>query len=193
MSETRNIAAIPVADVIGYSRLAGADEDRILARLRALTSCRGFDLSLPLERRSLFVQPAPSEQCRAVCLTEGVMSNGNVSFRSVNFGNRFIRHQNFLAELQEIADVDDLAKQDASFVFHPGLAAHSQGFGSYEAVDFSFKISFCGTRIFGSSCKQRPEDGDPAQRLVRYRRDVLYSRSSRPRIFSQFRRRDTFT
>ena len=31
MSETRKIAAILVADVVGYSRLAGADEDRTLA------------------------------------------------------------------------------------------------------------------------------------------------------------------
>ena len=38
MSETRKIAAILVADVVGYSRLAGADEDRTLSRLRALRS-----------------------------------------------------------------------------------------------------------------------------------------------------------
>lgn len=38
MSEVRKIAAIMVADVVGYSRLAGADEDRILARMRALRS-----------------------------------------------------------------------------------------------------------------------------------------------------------
>ncbi len=38
MSGTRKIAAILVADVVGYSRLAGADEERILARLRALRS-----------------------------------------------------------------------------------------------------------------------------------------------------------
>ena len=38
MSETRKLAAILVADIVGYSRLAGADEDRILARLRALRS-----------------------------------------------------------------------------------------------------------------------------------------------------------
>jgi adenylate cyclase len=37
MSETRKIAAILVADVVGYSRLANADEERTLARLRALT------------------------------------------------------------------------------------------------------------------------------------------------------------
>ena len=38
VAETRKIAAILVSDVVGYSRLAGADEDRILARLRALRS-----------------------------------------------------------------------------------------------------------------------------------------------------------
>src|ERR1700674_5139190 len=36
MSETRKLAAILVADVYGYRRLAGADEDRTLTRLRAL-------------------------------------------------------------------------------------------------------------------------------------------------------------
>jgi adenylate cyclase len=38
MGETRKLAAILVADVVGYSRLAGADEERTLARLRALRS-----------------------------------------------------------------------------------------------------------------------------------------------------------
>ena len=38
MGETRKIAAILVADVVGYSRLAAADEDRTLARLRGLRS-----------------------------------------------------------------------------------------------------------------------------------------------------------
>jgi adenylate cyclase len=38
MVETRKLAAILAADVVGYSRLAGADEDRTLARLRALRS-----------------------------------------------------------------------------------------------------------------------------------------------------------
>jgi TolB-like protein/class 3 adenylate cyclase len=38
MGETRKIAAILVADVLGYSRLAGADEDRTLSRLRGLRS-----------------------------------------------------------------------------------------------------------------------------------------------------------
>jgi adenylate cyclase len=35
---TRKLAAILVADVVGYSRLAGSDEERTLARLRALRS-----------------------------------------------------------------------------------------------------------------------------------------------------------
>jgi adenylate cyclase len=38
MVETRKIAAILVSDVVGYSRLAGADEDRTLSRLRGLRS-----------------------------------------------------------------------------------------------------------------------------------------------------------
>ena len=38
MSETRKLAAILVSDVVGYSRLTGTDEDRTLARLRALRS-----------------------------------------------------------------------------------------------------------------------------------------------------------
>jgi adenylate cyclase len=38
MAETRKLAAILCSDVVGYSRLAAADEDRILARLRALRS-----------------------------------------------------------------------------------------------------------------------------------------------------------
>ena len=38
MAESRKLAAILAADVVGYSRLAGADEDRTLARLRALRS-----------------------------------------------------------------------------------------------------------------------------------------------------------
>src|ERR1700722_20703938 len=38
MAEIRKLAAILAADVVGYSRLAGANEDRILARLRALRS-----------------------------------------------------------------------------------------------------------------------------------------------------------
>src|SRR5271166_570659 len=38
MPEKRKLAAILAADVVGFSRMAGADEDRTLARLRALRS-----------------------------------------------------------------------------------------------------------------------------------------------------------
>jgi adenylate cyclase len=38
VTETRKVAAILAADVVGFSRLTGADEDRTLARLRALRS-----------------------------------------------------------------------------------------------------------------------------------------------------------
>jgi adenylate cyclase len=36
MSQTRRLAAILAADVAGYSRLMGADEDSTLERLKAL-------------------------------------------------------------------------------------------------------------------------------------------------------------
>ena len=38
MSESRKLAAILVADIVGYSRLAGDDEERTLARIRGLRS-----------------------------------------------------------------------------------------------------------------------------------------------------------
>ena len=38
MNENRKLAAILASDIVNFSRLAGADEDRTLARLRALRS-----------------------------------------------------------------------------------------------------------------------------------------------------------
>jgi len=38
VTENRKLAAILVSDVVGFSRLTGADEDRTLARLRTLRS-----------------------------------------------------------------------------------------------------------------------------------------------------------
>jgi adenylate cyclase len=38
MAETRRLVAIVAADVVGFSRMTGADEDRTLARLRTLRS-----------------------------------------------------------------------------------------------------------------------------------------------------------
>jgi adenylate cyclase len=42
MSETRRLVAILVSDVVGYSRLAGADEDRILARAPLKSNVKGY-------------------------------------------------------------------------------------------------------------------------------------------------------
>jgi adenylate cyclase len=38
MTEKRKLAAILAADVVGFNRLTGSDEERTLARLRALRS-----------------------------------------------------------------------------------------------------------------------------------------------------------
>ena len=60
MSETRKLAAILVADVVGYSRLAGADEDSTLARLRDL---RGAIIDPTIRR------PQRARHRRSVCHT----------------------------------------------------------------------------------------------------------------------------
>jgi len=67
MSETRKLAAILAADVVGYSRLAGADEDRTLARLRALRSDLIADLPIvnsprrsPVVSTSLSISSSPA-------------------------------------------------------------------------------------------------------------------------------------
>jgi len=53
MSETRKLVAILVADVVGYSRLAGADEDRTLARLWDVSVSSSVFLPKPAEREAL--------------------------------------------------------------------------------------------------------------------------------------------
>src|SRR5271155_4244241 len=67
MSETRKLAAILVADVVGFSRLAGIDEDRTLARLRWL--------------RGDLIDPAVAAHCGRIVKStgDGVL----VEFRSV--------------------------------------------------------------------------------------------------------------
>jgi hypothetical protein len=49
MAETRKLAAILAADVAGFSKLAGSDEERTLARMRALRSDL-FDPTIALHR-----------------------------------------------------------------------------------------------------------------------------------------------
>jgi adenylate cyclase len=67
MTETRKLAAILAANVVGYSYLAGADEDRTLARLRGL--------------RSDLIDPAISAHRGRVvkCIGDGIL----IEFRSV--------------------------------------------------------------------------------------------------------------
>ena len=48
MSETRKLVAILVADVVGYSRLAGADEDRTLALRSDLIDPTKYQRAIPL-------------------------------------------------------------------------------------------------------------------------------------------------
>jgi len=62
MAETRKIAAILAADVVGFSRMTGADEDRTLARLRALRS----DLIDPtIVDRCAFLMTSPSRRAKS--------------------------------------------------------------------------------------------------------------------------------
>jgi adenylate cyclase len=65
MAETRKLAAILAADVAGYSKLAGSDEERTLARPRAL--------------RSDLIDRAP------LCTTD-VWSSARVTAFSLSFG-----------------------------------------------------------------------------------------------------------
>lgn len=55
MTETRKLAAILAADVVGFSKLAGAHEDRTLARLRASRSDL-IDLTGPASERLLRIR-----------------------------------------------------------------------------------------------------------------------------------------
>jgi adenylate cyclase len=55
MAETRKLVAILAADIAGYSKLAGADEERTLARMRALRSDL-FDPTIRLSRRRALVK-----------------------------------------------------------------------------------------------------------------------------------------
>ena len=59
MAEVQKLAAILAADVVGFSRLTGADEERTLARLRALRS----DL---IDRRSPWI---PHRRASVPCTT----------------------------------------------------------------------------------------------------------------------------
>jgi len=55
-----------------------------------------------------------------------------VSFRSYNFGDRYIRHRNFLGYLEPIND--ELGRKDATYKLVPGLA--NRNCTSFESVNF---------------------------------------------------------
>jgi hypothetical protein len=87
MGQTRKIAAILVADVVGSSLLAGADEEGILARLRALRS----DLIRPNNRRP----PRPRRQ------TDWRRDHHRVSQRGRRGALRDRGSERYVAELRE--------------------------------------------------------------------------------------------
>jgi adenylate cyclase len=53
MPETQKLAAILAADIAGHSKLAGAEEERALARLRALRSNLFYPIIRLSRRRTL--------------------------------------------------------------------------------------------------------------------------------------------
>jgi hypothetical protein len=95
MGGTRNITAILVADIVGYSRLAGADEDRTLSRLRGLRS----DLIDPavdahhgrIVKRTGATLPQASQ--RSMRRSRGLLGKDpTVSGSAVNHGTARFRH-----------------------------------------------------------------------------------------------------
>jgi hypothetical protein len=82
------------------------------------------------------------------------------SFRSINFPDRFIRHRNFLGEVEPI--VSDLDRNDASFITIPGLAEGSPAV-SWESVNF--RNHFLRHQDFRLKLQPRPPEGSPDRRL----------------------------
>ena len=69
MDETRKLAAILVSDVVGYSRLASADEDRTLARLRVCAAISWIPLSLLIGAASSSAMETAASSSSAAPLT----------------------------------------------------------------------------------------------------------------------------
>ena len=67
MSETRKLAAILVADIVGYRRLAGTDEDRTLVRLRRLR-CDFIDPAIAAHYGGIVMRAGDDSiiECRSV-------------------------------------------------------------------------------------------------------------------------------
>jgi hypothetical protein len=77
-----------------------------------------------------------------------------ISFRSTNFPDRFVRHQNFLGELTPI--VSELDKNDATFNVVPGLADNRSV--SFESVNFP--NHFLRHQDFRIKLQERPAQVD---------------------------------
>jgi hypothetical protein len=94
MAETRKLAAILVSDVVGYSRLTGSDEDRILRQWRAANVACGSTAPFPRTRSPLpkFTQ---LQTFRRVALSD-VLANRTSVRAFDHFGDaqkqRFCRH-----------------------------------------------------------------------------------------------------
>jgi hypothetical protein len=82
------------------------------------------------------------------------------SFRSVNFQDRFIRHRNFLGELELV--VNELDRLDASFRTVAGLAEGSPAV-SWESVNFP--QHFLRHQGFRLKLQPLPPNGSPDRRL----------------------------
>jgi adenylate cyclase len=100
MSETRKLVAILVADVVGYSRLAGADEERTPARLQGL--------------RSDLIDPVIAAHHDRIVKRTG--DGSIIDFRSVVDAVRCaIQVQNGLIELNADSPVEMASRSGSSF------------------------------------------------------------------------------
>jgi Alpha-L-arabinofuranosidase B (ABFB) domain len=90
------------------------------------------------------------------------------SFRSVNFLDRFIRHKNFLGEIEPVSSALD--KLDASFITRGGLAVSGDGAVSYESVNF--KNHYLRHQGFRLKLHPLPPPGSPDRNL--FERDATF-------------------
>jgi hypothetical protein len=81
MIENRKLAAILVADVVGYSRLAGADEERTLARLRGLVKRTGDGSIIDFRSVVDAVRCAVEVQTSMIERNAGVPRDRRIEFR----------------------------------------------------------------------------------------------------------------
>jgi alpha-L-arabinofuranosidase B-like protein len=82
------------------------------------------------------------------------------SFRSFNFPDRFIRHKNFLAEIEPV--LSDLDMHDASFRTIPGLFGGTPSV-SWESVNFP--NHFLRHQDFRLKLQPQPPEGSPDSNL----------------------------